>query len=306
MDTIYTIGPNGELYHWGTKGMKWGIRRYQNKDGSLTPAGRKRYAEEEAKLKAREKTIKNRENIKAKNAKLAAKKAELDAREEALKGGKKKDKKARQEEKAANKPKTMRDMTDDELREHTTRMQLEKQYIDAQKNLAAAIPKEVSKSKAFVDSVKNDVLVPALKSAGKAWAEDYMKNKLGLKSDADVLKDLENDYKKLEWKIKKQDLEKAGTLKEVKEPKEMTWDEKLKQQTYEKNARKEREEAEEAAKKAEEAAKAARKEAVKRQKNYNEIKYAVDNTNVDNGRRAVDRYIKNLSDEFIFDERWDD
>lgn len=33
-----------ELYHWGVKGMKWGVRRYQNKDGSLTPAGQKRYA----------------------------------------------------------------------------------------------------------------------------------------------------------------------------------------------------------------------------------------------------------------------
>ena len=31
-----------ELYHYGIKGQKWGIRRYQNKDGSLTPAGKKR------------------------------------------------------------------------------------------------------------------------------------------------------------------------------------------------------------------------------------------------------------------------
>lgn len=35
---------NGELTHWGKKGMKWGVRRYQNEDGSLTDAGRKRYA----------------------------------------------------------------------------------------------------------------------------------------------------------------------------------------------------------------------------------------------------------------------
>lgn len=32
-----------ELYHYGVKGQKWGVRRYQYADGSLTPAGRKRY-----------------------------------------------------------------------------------------------------------------------------------------------------------------------------------------------------------------------------------------------------------------------
>lgn len=36
-----------ELYHWGIKGMKWGVRRYQNKDGTLTPAGKRRQAKQE-------------------------------------------------------------------------------------------------------------------------------------------------------------------------------------------------------------------------------------------------------------------
>lgn len=35
-----------ELYHWGIKGMKWGVRRYQNKDGTLTSEGKKHYSQD--------------------------------------------------------------------------------------------------------------------------------------------------------------------------------------------------------------------------------------------------------------------
>ena len=46
MNNEYIILSNGgfasfdELYHHGIKGQKWGVRRYQNEDGSLTAAGK--------------------------------------------------------------------------------------------------------------------------------------------------------------------------------------------------------------------------------------------------------------------------
>lgn len=50
MSNYYIISSTGriydrELYHHGIKGQRWGVRRFQNKDGSLTAKGKKRYRE---------------------------------------------------------------------------------------------------------------------------------------------------------------------------------------------------------------------------------------------------------------------
>ena len=42
------------LAHHGVKGQKWGVRRYQNKDGSLTSKGKQRYSDEERKKNGQE------------------------------------------------------------------------------------------------------------------------------------------------------------------------------------------------------------------------------------------------------------
>lgn len=85
-----------ELQHWGIKGQKWGIRRYQNSDGTLTAAGQKRYnkemekvKKEAAKVKEAEKIAANKKKTQAKIDKLNSKKQELEDRKNALEDEKK-------------------------------------------------------------------------------------------------------------------------------------------------------------------------------------------------------------------------
>lgn len=48
---------SNDLYHHGIKGQRWGVRRYQNPDGSLTPEGEKRYGKRQEAIARMEKSI---------------------------------------------------------------------------------------------------------------------------------------------------------------------------------------------------------------------------------------------------------
>lgn len=149
-----------ELMHHGTKGMRWGIRRYQNKDGTLTPAGKKRYNKEMERLKTEAKVLKNRQRTQAKLNKLEEKRQEV----EALKGGKSLPKST----KKTSGP-SARDLSDAELKSVVNRLTLEAQY----KKLR---PEEVSKGKKFVNYVMKNVITPAATEVGKNVLKDAMTN----------------------------------------------------------------------------------------------------------------------------------
>lgn len=165
-----------EIYHHGTKGMRWGIRRFQRKDGSLTPAGRKRYGQNSTdKTKAKIDSINKKTAEQLKKIKAEGKAASRIAKAEEESAAKiaKAEAKYKPKTKAdAPKTKSISEMTDDELRSRINRIQLEKQ-------LASLTPSEVSGGKRFMTSILNDVVAPAAKSAGKKLLTDFLEDRIG-------------------------------------------------------------------------------------------------------------------------------
>lgn len=187
METYY-------LSHHGTKGMRWGVRRYQNSDGSLTPAGKNRYARELEKVKKAEKVLKNKQKTQAKFDDLERRKKAVKEQEKSLKEKPKKEKVKK--EKPVSK-KSVAEMSDDELRQVVTRLRLEQDY----RNLT---PKNVSAGKRFVNKAFNDVakpmLVNSLRDTGTELAKKKLKKAMGL-DDVNEDDRLQKEAKRLQNKF---------------------------------------------------------------------------------------------------------
>ena len=174
-----------ELYHHGVLGMKWGIRRYQNKDGSLTPAGKR------------------------KAAKMKAKYTELTGKQ--LRSSPIKTKSQNGKASSEVPKKSIKDLSDDELRSRINRLRAEKDYIDLSKQISAMNPKQISAGKKFVNHVGNKIIVPALTDAGKRVFTDFItkqaSNALGL-NKGEVKDSLESLRKEVAGlNLKKQKIE---------------------------------------------------------------------------------------------------
>lgn len=139
---------SNELQHHGIKGQKWGVRRYQNKDGSLTAEGRKKYGDKDNFEKQYPEDVKK--NMKKTKSGVDKGKEYVEkAQKGAEEGRQKANRKAKQATEDAVRERAYK-MTDQELRDAVNRLNMEERYAQVMKEREYV---EVGKSRAekFMD-----------------------------------------------------------------------------------------------------------------------------------------------------------
>ena len=219
---------DNELYHFGIKGQRWGVRRYQNPDGSLTALGKKKYGTKSnfekvqaAKKAASGSKIKAQLDREKANARTQAE-IEKYRKKAAKKLGKGEDSEDKNDDSGGEKnekKKTEKQMSNEELRTATERINLERNYAEAQKNyimtnqqLAQLQPQKISKGKEFAKKIWKDAVEPAVVNAGKKYLDNMLKDALGL--DKNPMAALEKKAKEAELKKKIYESESAKTKAE--------------------------------------------------------------------------------------------
>lgn len=157
-----------ELYHHGVKGQKWGVRRYQNSDGSLTAAGRRRYAKELGQLKAEKKRLRNMESTAKKLKKLDDMRDEIDAKKRELSSDPHTNLSSKRSTSTTH-TKTLSEMSNDEIQAKIDRIGLERRYSELTSEPAAKT--QVSHGKKFMMDV--------LESSGKNVANQTLTYVMG-------------------------------------------------------------------------------------------------------------------------------
>lgn len=162
MSEYYFTGSPDYLEHHGILGMKWGVRRFQNPDGSLTPEGRARYGDvltkKQMKNYIREYNLRTGSNKEInKNTVFKTPNGMYDYKGRKLRNADVEVENPTEEKKTSSesKPGDKKRMTDDELRAANERMRLEEEYL---KHIANLNPKKVSLGQQFTNNLKNELM----------------------------------------------------------------------------------------------------------------------------------------------------